>query len=111
MPMINMTDPIMLLTCTLTFVLVLWFSHQSKKSVITCIMLFIFISVLVLHVVEFNIGNLTIEGKSIAVRSIIFDLVFVFLSFISYLWIDNIEAKFKKKKVIDDNLDWFWSKI
>lgn len=31
MPMINMTDPIALLICTLLFALVLWFAHQSKK--------------------------------------------------------------------------------
>lgn len=111
MPMINMTDPIALLICTLLFALVLWFAHQSKKSIITCIMLFIFISLLVLHVVEFNLGNLTVEGASIAIRSVVLDLIFVLLSFISYLWIDNIEAKFKKKKVIEDNLDWFWNKI
>lgn len=111
MPMINMTDPIILLISTLLFVLVLWFAHQSKKSVITCIMLFIFVSLLVLHVVEFNLGNLTVEGSSIAIRSVVLDLIFVLLSFISYLWIDNIEAKFKKKKVIEDNLDWFWNKI
>ena len=45
----------------------------------------------------------------VAIQSIIFDLVFIFLSFISYLWIDDVEAKVKKKKVIDNSLDWFWS--
>ena len=84
MPMINFTEPLALFIALLAFVLVLWFSYQSKKSVITGIMLFIFIAILV-------------------------DLVFIFLSFISYLWIDDVEAKLKKKKVIDNSLDWFWS--
>ena len=109
MPMINLTDPITLLIAVVLFVLVLWFSYQSKKSVITGIMLFIFIAILVLHALEFSMGTLTQEGMQVAIQSIIFDLVFIFLSFISYLWIDDIEAKLKKKKVIDSSLDWFWS--
>lgn len=111
MPMINMTEPFIAFIALLLFVLVLWFAYYSKKSVITGIMLFIFISILVLHTLEFNLGNLTAEGASLTIRCIILDLVFVFLSFISYLWIDDVEAKFKKKKVIDNSLDWFWSKI
>lgn len=111
MPMINMTEPFTVFIALLLFVLVLWFAHYSKKSVITGIMLFIFISILVLHTLEFNFGNLTEAGLSAATRSITLDLIFVFLSFISYLWIDDIEAKFKKKKVIDNSLDWFWNKI
>ncbi len=109
MPMINFTEPLALFIALLAFVLVLWFSYQSKKSVITGIMLFIFIAILVLHALEFSMGTLTQKGMQVAIQSIIFDLVFIFLSFISYLWIDDVEAKLKKKKVIDNSLDWFWS--
>ena len=109
MPMINFTEPLALFIALLAVVLVLWFSYQSKKSVITGIMLFIFIAILVLHALEFSMGTLTQEGMQVAIQSIIFDLVFIFLSFISYLWIDDVEAKVKKKKVIDNSLDWFWS--
>lgn len=111
MPMINFSAPLPLLVAVILFVLVLWFAKQSKKSAITGIMLFTFLIMLVGHTIEFAIGNLTAEGTSIVINSIIFDLVFIFLSFISYLWIDDIEAKFKKKKSIDDSLEWFWSKV
>ena len=37
--------------------------------------------------------------------------IFVFLSFISYLWIDDIEAKERKVKSIDNSLEWFWKKV
>lgn len=111
MPMINLTEPFLLFVALFLFVLVLWFAYQSKKSIIIGIMLFIFIAILVLHALEFSMGNLTTEGLSAALNSIVFDLVFIFLSFVSYLWIDDMEAKFKKKKSIDNSLDWFWSKI
>ena len=111
MPMINLTEPFLLFIALLLFVLVLWFAYQSKKSVKAGIMLFIFIAILVLHALEFSMGNLTTERLSATLNSIVFDLVFIFLSFVSYLWIDDMEAKFKKKKSIDNSLDWFWSKI
>ena len=111
MPMINLTEPFLLFIALLLFVLVLWFAYQSKKSVITGMMLFIFIAILVLHTLEFSMGNLTTEGLSATLNSIVFDLVFIFLSFVSYLWIDDMEAKLKKKKSVDNSLDWFWSKI
>ncbi len=111
MPMINLTEPLALFIALLLFVLVLWFAYQSKKSVIAGIMLFIFIAILALHALEFSMGDLTQEGLQVTIQSIIFDLVFIFLSFVSYLWVDDIEAKVKKKKVIDNSLDWFWGKV
>lgn len=111
MPMINLTEPFSLLIALLLFVLLLWFAYQSKKSVIAGMTLFIFIASLVLHAVEFTMGNFSQEGISATISSIVFDLVFIFLSFVSYLWIDDIEAKLKKKKSIDNSLEWFWSKI
>ena len=111
MPMINLTEPFSLLVALVLYVLVLWFAHKSKKSAITGMMLFIFIAILVLHTLEFSMGNLTAEGLSATLNSIVFDLVFIFLSSVSYLWIDDLEAKFKKKKSVDNSLDWFWSKI
>lgn len=111
MPMINLTEPFALFVALLLFVLVLWFAYQSKKSLIAGIMLFIFIAILVIHALEFSMGNLTTEGIRATIQSIIFDLIFVFLSFVSYLWIDDVEAKLKKKKVVDNSLSWFWSKI
>ena len=44
-------------------------------------------------------------------RSIAVDFGFIFLSFVSYLWVDDLEAKSKGKKSIDNSLDWFWKKI
>lgn len=33
------------------------------------------------------------------------------ISFIAFLWVDDIVAKKKKKKSYDDSLSWFWDKI
>ena len=54
---------------------------------------------------------LNFSPKPALTRSILVDFVFIFLSFISYLWIDDIQAKVEKKKSIDDSLSWFWAKV
>ena len=111
MPMINFTNPLTLLLATLIFVLVLILSKETKKSVITAIMLFIFVGLLIFHVAVYITGGIAQEYISDAIFTMVFDLIFVLLSFISYLWVDDIEAKVKKKKSIDNSLDWFWGKI
>ena len=112
MPMINFTNPLTLLIVALLFVLVLILAKETKRSIITAVMLFIFVALLVTHTVMYITGaGLAEEITSDLVFTMVFDLIFVLLSFISYLWIDDIEAKIKKKKSIDNSLDWFWDKV
>lgn len=112
MPMINFTNPLTLLLATLIFVLVLILAKETKKSFITAIMLFIFVGLLVTHAIIFTTSsNLTQSATSDFIFTMVFDLIFVLVSFISYLWVDDIEAKVKKKRNIDNSLDWFWGKI
>ena len=49
--------------------------------------------------------------KSILTKSITFDAIMIFLSYVAYLWVDDIEAKEKNKKSIDNSLEWFWKKV
>ena len=112
MPMINFSNPLTLLIATLIFVLVLILAKETKKSAITAIMLLVFVGLLVFHTFSFiTMPNRTQDINSQLTFSVVFDLIFVLVSFIAYLWIDDIEAKEKKKKSIDNSLDWFWEKI
>ena len=112
MPMINFTNPVTLLVVALLFVLVLILAKETKKSVLTAIMLFVFVALLVVHTIMYATGTELEESVlSDLIFTMVFDLIFVLLSFVSYLWVDDIEAKFKKKKSIDNSLDWFWNKV
>ena len=76
------------------------------------IMLFVFVALLVIHTIMYTTGTtLTADVLSDITFTMVFDLIFVLLSFIAYLWVDDIEAKVKKKKSIDNSLDWFWNKV
>jgi len=110
LPMINFTDPIAILIALVLFVLVLFLAKETNKSVIIGIMLGVFLVILIGHTIEFT--TLSDQHiRQIIMNSITYDLIFIFLSFITYLWIDDIESKINKKKSIDNSLDWFWKKV
>ena len=112
MPLINLSDPYSILVALVLFVLVLLLARETKKSSIVGIMLVVVLAIIVGHSIEYIITNdPTGEITSVILKCIAMDFVFIFISFISYLWIDDIEAKEKKKKSIDNSLDWFWKKV
>ncbi len=112
MLLIDFTNPFTVLTATVLFVLVLLLGKETKNGIIPAIMLGVFLVILIGHSVELSLvkENL-VEIQSTIAKSITFDFVFILLSFFSYLWIDDIEARAKKKKNIDNSLNWFWSKV
>ena len=112
MPIINFTNPVAVFIAVIIFILVLYLAKESKKAWITGALLFGFITLLLFHTVEFiTMGSKSQEIYNAIVSSATIDLVFVFLSFISYLWIDDLRAKEGKRKSIDNSLDWFWNKV
>lgn len=111
MLMINFSNPVTLLIATILFVLVVLLARETKRSLITGVMLFTFAVILIVHTICYLTGSGSPEYTSSLIYTIVFDLIFMLISFISYLWIDDIEAKEKKKKSIDDSLNWFWEKV
>ena len=101
------------LVLLLAFTLLLIFlGRELKKSFITAIPLFSFLALLIMHVIQ--LMTLTVEYShmsSTLTWCIILDFAFIFISFISYLWVDDLEAKKMNKKSIDNSLDWFWKEV
>ena len=112
MPIINFTNPISVVVGVILFLLVLYLARETKKSWIVAVMLFTFILVLAGHTIEFA----TIAKQSEVIykaitTSTIYDFAFVLLSFLAYLWLDEIEVRAGKRKSIDNSLSWFWNKV
>jgi len=112
MPFINFTNPISVLVALILFLLILFLAKHTKKSMIMGIMLFVFLAIITGHVVELTMMEID-ESLTISTLAtcITVDFVFILLCYMSYLWIDDIEAKEMKKRSIDNSLDWFWSKV
>ena len=111
--LIDITTPVIIVQLVAIIILLLVLGRINKKAFFPAISLFVFLSLLVVHISQYMSSDMivTAEMRSILTRSMTIDFVFILVSFISYLWIDDVETKFRKKKSIDNSLDWFWSKV
>lgn len=108
----DISNPLTLLLTLAATVLLIFLSQEVKKSYIVALPLFAFLGVLIMHVAQ--VATLPEEFRymlTTITRCIVIDFVFVLISFFSYLWVDDIEAKATGKKSIDNSLDWFWKKV
>lgn len=108
----DITNPLTLVLLLAGTILLIFLGHELKQSYIVAIPLVSFLALLIIHVVQ--LMTLTAEyydqGTTLT-WCIVLDFAFIFISFVSYLWIDDLEAKKKNLKTIDDNLQWFWKEI
>ena len=112
MPVINLSNPFNILIALVLFALVLFLAREIKKSNVTCIMLLVYLTILVGHCIEYvSVADPTGEITTVIANCIAVDFMFILLSFIAYLWTDNMEAIDRKLKSVDDSLNWFWKKI
>lgn len=109
---LNITSPLTLILLVLLTVLLIFLGREFKKSYILAIPLSIYLVFLIIHVaqlmtlpIEYNYMSSTLSW------CIVLDFAFIFIAFISYLWIDDIEAKANNKKSLDNSLEWFWKEI
>lgn len=112
MPFINFTNTATLLLALILFLLTLFLGKETHKSEIPAIMLFVFLILLICHAIELGVmPRITDEVRDTISKCLLVDFIFIFLSFISYLWIDDVQAKVENKKSIDNSLDWFWKRV
>ena len=108
----DISNPLTLILMLAATVLLIFLAQEVKKSYINAIALFAYLLILVIHVAQ--IATLSEEFRYMITtlsRCIAIDFIFVLISFFSYLWVDDIEAKANGKKSIDNSLDWFWKKV
>ena len=108
----DISNPLTLLLMLAATVLLIFLAQEIKKSMIGAVVLFAYLILLIIHVAQ--VATLSEEYRymiSTLSRCIVIDFIFVFISFFSYLWIDDLETKATGKKSIDSTLDWFWKKV
>lgn len=108
----NISNPLTLVLMLTATVLLIFLAQEIKKSSVAAIPLFVFLIILIMHVVQAS----TLEPEyrymsGILSRCIALDFIFILITFFSYLWVDDIEAKITGKKSYDNSLDWFWKKV
>ena len=109
----NTADPINAILILAATLLLVYLGKESKKSSIPFVVLFVHIALIVIHAIQFVTLSGTATPAIIRVlsNSMAVDFGLIMVSFLAYLWVDDIEAKVKKTKVVSNSLDWFWKKI
>ncbi len=124
MPIIDFTMPFYLLSGVVLFVLCLYLATKNKTNTIPCIMLLVAVAILAGHSIELAYAVST-DTIMTLVKNIVFDEMFIFISFLSFLWLDKVQVENMKKKtnkagkkdklsnkVIEkDGLDMLWKKV
>lgn len=111
MYVLDITQPLTLLLIIAAVVLLIFLSKEIKRSFVVAIPLFAFLIMLIIHVVQWLSPELPADQLNTVRWCIVIDFMFIFITFFSYLWADDIETKFFNKKSIDNSLDWFWKEI
>ncbi len=110
MYILDLTNPLVLLAALLLYLFFMILGKEYKKSILPAIPLGLFLIIIAVYGVQFILVK-DPELIKLLFACVGYNAVLIFLSFISYLWVDDIEAKDKNKKSIDNSLDWFWNKI
>jgi len=109
----DLSNPFTLILMLVITVLLIFLGKEIKKPYVPAIALGAFLLLVVLYAVQLAFVP-EADGdvyRKLIMKCIGIDFVFIFISFISYLWIDDISANFYKKKSVDNSLDWFWNKV
>lgn len=109
---INVATPWALLIALFLTICVIYIGKEAKNAYVPMMALIIFLIMLVMHGMEF----LTLPAQHADLvpqlsKCLLIDFVMIFVSYSAYLWVDDIEAKEKKKKSISNTLDWFWKNV
>ena len=110
MYIINLTNPYAIIIALMVTVLCIILGKEFKKSFIPATCLALFLILILIHTFQSVVFTEAIY-KTIATKSLGVDAIMIFLSYIAYLWVDDIETKEKNKKSIDNSLEWFWKKV
>ncbi len=109
---LDIASPLTLFLILTAVVLLIFLGQEIKKSIAVAIPLFAFLVLLVIHVVQ--VSTLSADFAYLAgtlYKCIALDFLFILVTFFSYLWVDDLEAKANNKKSIDNSLDWFWREV
>ena len=109
----NLTDPNTLILVTIATILFIFLSQEIKKSMIAVIPLFAFLLLLVVHTIQIiTLKEAFSYLYSILCYNMALDFVFLLITFLGYLWADDVEAKALNKKILNSKgINWLFKNV
>lgn len=97
---------------TLAIVAVIAFAKKVDKPIFAALLIIANLVLLVYHSHVLNsIPSELVEAISDVYLCIAMDFLWLLISFLAYLWIDDVTARKFNKKSYDNSLSWFWEKL
>lgn len=110
--LVDVANPWVLLISLFITVCFIYIGKEAKNAKIPLMPLIVFVILLIMHVMQLLTLPIGYEDMAQALgKCLAVDFIMILMSYIAYLWIDDIEAKAKKKKSIDNSLTWFWKNV
>ena len=111
MPIVNFSNTFTVVLALILFVLVLYLGKTTERSWLLAGAVMVFLTMFVGHVCEITFMKNVSESIVNALRtSIIFDFIFVIISFGGYAWINYTHAKEDNNKVLEENSNFYSKK-
>lgn len=108
----NISQPLTLILSLTAIVLLIFLAQEQKNSTIALLPLIAFLIIIIIHGIQiFTLKEPNLDLRPILSTCLVIDFIFIGISFFGYLWVDDIEAKDKGKKSIDNSLEWFWRNV
>lgn len=109
----DLTNLLTLFLVLIVTILCIYLSQEIKKSLVVAIPLFAFVIDLVIHTIQML--TLTQEFSYLYSKlcyNMAIDFVFLLVTFLAYLWADEVEAKeFNKNTINSKGINWLWKKV
>ena len=91
---------------------VIAFARKIEKPGFPGALILVNLALLLYHVYILNSLPVIFESRiSQMYLCIAMDFLWLLISFLGYLWIDDIKATKLNKKSYDNSLSWFWNKL
>lgn len=97
---INIVNPWNLLIALFLTIGFIYIGKGAKKSYVPLVPVVVYLLLLIMHVIQYII-NMPIQYENpttVYAQCILIDCILLYASYISYLWINEIEGKSKTKK-------------
>ncbi len=109
----DLTNLLTLFLVLIATILFIYLSQETKRSIVAFIPLCAFLIDLIIHTIQI----LTLKQEYSYLYSklcwnMILDFTFLLITFLAYLWADEVEAKeFNKKTINSKGINWLWKKV
>lgn len=110
--LLNTANYLQIIVITLATVGVIAFARKVEKPIFPGVLIVVNLFLLLYHTYVLNTLPAYLEQRiSQTYLCLAMDFLWLLISFLGYLWIDDIRAVKFNKKSYDNSMSWFWNKL